>query len=473
VDTLVLQTRSWPRAPNPHVFMAAAALAPVRTRIMLTGGRAEPLARGAASLWAPRILYDALEAVPLSVGAARRAAVRRRPVGAMGRGDRVIAIWRGAPENVVGGSITHISGILGGFRAAGLEVSLASAVPPPPQLAEIVDDAEIVPPLRPSQRLTWDLQRLALGAALARAARRLAGRRAPRFIYQRHEAFLASGVEAATALGAPLVLEWNASELWTRTHWQERRSFHRAFDRLVEIAERRSAQGADLIAAVSTPAAEMAVDAGAPRERVLVSPNAVDLGDVDRAVAGVEPAAVPAIGWIGTFGLWHGAPILVRAFARLASPVRLVMVGDGPERAQCEAIARELGVNERIEWCGTLPHDEALRRLAACALLASPHVPLATGEPFFGSPTKLFEYMALARPIVASDLDQIGEVLTDGVTARLVEPGDEEALARALEGVLADGSLGRELGAAARREVEARHTWRARAEEILRRLPGT
>jgi glycosyltransferase involved in cell wall biosynthesis len=472
VDTLILQTRSWDRMPSPHVFMVAAAAAPVRTRILLTGDEVRPVGRLAAALWAPRIAYDMVEATALSLLAARRVARRRGPVGPARGGDRVLAIWRGAPDNVVGGAITHMSGILGGFRAAGLKVSLASGVPLPPQLEAVVDDVEIVSPVRPSLRMTFDVERLAMGIRLSEAAQRLARRHKPLFVYQRHDAFLTSGVETASAIGAPLVLEWNASEVWTRKNWQQRRSFHRLFDRLAELAETRSAQGADLVAAVSAVAADTAATAGAPRDRILVSPNGVDLDAVDRAVAGVEPRLAPTVGWTGTFGLWHGAPLLVRAFARLPDSVRLVLVGDGPERKECQKIATELGVDDRIEWCGMLPHDQALRRLAECTLLASPHVQVDDGQPFFGSPTKLFEYMALRRPIVASDLEQIGEVLTDGVSALLVEPGDEAALAGAIVELLGNDVHAKELADAARRDVEASHTWRVRAEQIVSLFEG-
>jgi glycosyltransferase involved in cell wall biosynthesis len=160
---------------------------------------------------------------------------------------------------------------------------------------------------------------------------------------------------------------------------------------------------------------------------------------------------------------------MVKALARLPRDVTLVMVGDGDERAACQALSRELGIDDRIEWTGALVHDRALRTLAACDVLVSPHTPL-NGRPFFGSPTKLFEYMALSRPIVASDLEQIGEVLEDGVTARLVTPGDVDELAHAILEVLASRDRGRSLAEAARHEVETRHTWDDRARAIVARL---
>jgi glycosyltransferase involved in cell wall biosynthesis len=127
---------------------------------------------------------------------------------------------------------------------------------------------------------------------------------------------------------------------------------------------------------------------------------------------------------------------------------------------------------ERIEWTGELPHAEAIRRLSECDVLVSPHVPPDGGQPFFGSPTKLFEYMAIGRPIVASALEQLAEVLRDGQTARLVTPGDPTELADGIRGVLEDPDHALRLAAAARSEAEALHTWDARATTILERLSG-
>jgi glycosyltransferase involved in cell wall biosynthesis len=102
-------------------------------------------------------------------------------------------------------------------------------------------------------------------------------------------------------------------------------------------------------------------------------------------------------------------------------------------------------------------------------VLVSPHVPLP-GTPFFGSPTKLFEYMALGLPIVASRLEQLGEVLSDDRTACLVDPDDPGALAKGILRVRELPDHGRALGRAARAEAERHHTWDHRAADMLAAL---
>jgi glycosyltransferase involved in cell wall biosynthesis len=153
----------------------------------------------------------------------------------------------------------------------------------------------------------------------------------------------------------------------------------------------------------------------------------------------------------------------------LPADVRLLMVGDGPDRQACQALAARLGVAERIEWTGAMPNPDTLRRLAACDVLTSPQTPLVN-QPYFQSPIKLFEYMALGRPIVASRLGQMAELLTDGRTARLVTPGDAQELAAAILAVLRSPDRGQAMADAARREVEEMHTWDHRAQTVLLHL---
>jgi glycosyltransferase involved in cell wall biosynthesis len=107
------------------------------------------------------------------------------------------------------------------------------------------------------------------------------------------------------------------------------------------------------------------------------------------------------------------------------------------------------------------------RLLDACDVLVSPHVPLDAGAEFFGSPTKLFEYMAMAKGIVASRLGQIGEVLEHEQTALLVEPGNIGELRDAIMRLSSSKELRESLGTAARRAAVERHTWKHNAQRVL------
>ena len=97
-------------------------------------------------------------------------------------------------------------------------------------------------------------------------------------------------------------------------------------------------------------------------------------------------------------------------------------------------------------------------------------MPNPDGTRFFGSPTKLFEYMGLAKPIVASDLEQIGEVIDHERTGLLCPPGDAGAAAAAVARLLDDELWRRRLGEAALEEAETTYSWTAHARRILEAL---
>jgi glycosyltransferase involved in cell wall biosynthesis len=481
-DGALVHSVDWRRQPNPQLYELALAVLPVRERVIVDerAGASAGLARAQAAARVARFTFDGARAVAAIGREALRLALeperpQRAPAPtappAAGGDEWVLAVWPGNPGGF-GGSTTHISGILGGFRALGFRVALVTRLAPVEQLARVVDEVTVVEPPAKSYRVNADIDHIACNDPVRRAGLELARRLRPRFVYQRHTPFLLAGARIAEASGIPLVLEWNGSEAWIRDNWEKTFAPEALLTPLVVAMERRAVARSAVVAAVSTEAARMALEAGAAPESVVVLPNAVDVRELDAAVGDLTLGEVNGrarLGWAGTFGPWHGAQVMVQALARLPRDVTLVMVGDGDERPACQTLSRELGVDDRIEWTGALVHDRALSTLAGCDLLVSPHTPL-DGRPFFGSPTKLFEYMALARPIVASDLEQIGEVLRNGVTARLVTPGDVDELAQAILEVLRSRDRGRALAEAARREVEARHTWDERARELVRRL---
>jgi len=138
--------------------------------------------------------------------------------------------------------------------------------------------------------------------------------------------------------------------------------------------------------------------------------------------------------------------------------------------SEVKKIIEEDKVNKYVSFTGIVPQKESPKYLAACDILASPHIPNSDGTPFFGSPTKLFEYMAMGKGIVASNLDQIGEVLKDGETAILVKPGDVEDLAKGIQNLIDNPKLRKSVGESARKEVVKYYTWDKHVERILEKL---
>ena len=204
------------------------------------------------------------------------------------------------------------------------------------------------------------------------------------------------------------------------------------------LCERAALHAAARVVVVSEVERKRLVREGVDVRRIIVCPNGVDAGRF--ATGGGEKvrqalhinASDQVIGFVGTFGPWHGATVLAEAFVRLAPrapDARLLLVGDGLERPAVETILAAHHVSQRVILAGKVPSSEVPSYLDACDILASPHVPLPADEEFFGSPTKLFEYMAAAQ---ADRSQQAGAdratVLEDGDTGLLVTPGSVEEL---------------------------------------------
>jgi glycosyltransferase involved in cell wall biosynthesis len=171
------------------------------------------------------------------------------------------------------------------------------------------------------------------------------------------------------------------------------------------------------------------------------------------------------VGFVGTLKPWHGVDALIRAFAQ-ASPemagARLLIVGDGPERAGLEQLGATLGIN--VHYTGSVEPDAVPGLVASMDVCVAPYPRLKI---FYFSPLKLFEYMAAGRAVIAARTGQVAQVLTHGHDGLLYAAGDERALADAIVRLSGDPGLRAELGANARNTVEARYTWDRVAAHIL------
>ena len=393
-------------------------------------------------------------------------------------GDHVLYLnanlWFGL---TAGGSVTHVAGVVNALVEFDRDVVLATAVDP----VGVTPAAEIVR-LEPPRRLTLPVE-----SNYYRFGRnvpeQLRGLRRPSFVYQRHSIGSYAGAIVARREGIPLVLEYNGSEVWAARNWGR----PLAYERLAIAAEDASLRHAHLVVTVSQVLADELVERGVEPGRVVWHPNGVDAERFDparfsdaerralRARYGIPDDALLTT-FVGTFGQWHGVDVLAQAIRLLAqnhpdwiegTQARFLLVGDGLMMPDVE---RELvGLGDLAVLTGLVPQDETPLYLAASDILVSPHVPNSDGTPFFGSPTKLFEYMAAGKPIVASDLDQIGDVLRDGL-AVLVRPGDAHDLARGLRTIASDEEKRRELGTLARDRVLERYTWHHHVVAVLEGL---
>jgi glycosyltransferase involved in cell wall biosynthesis len=378
-----------------------------------------------------------------------------------------------------GGATTHMCGFLEGVKDNRGSCLVLSGCKFPFELAFPL--LEI--PVRRRRFIFFESLLLSYNWRFAREAQKLLRGRKPCAVYQRHGKFVIAGVLLARALKVPFVLEYNASEVWMATNWDPVR-----FLPWIRLAEEVTLAGASAIATVSEVLKQELIEKGLPAERIFVNPNGVDpskfrpdCGDREklRRKFGFEPQHVVAT-FAGTFGYWHGVEVLQAAVRELfegnsgggtpneiGGNLRFLLIGKGLLQAEMRAALRVYEERGLVVFLGVIPHEEMPSYLDLADILLSPHVPLPDGRPFFGSPTKLFEYMAMGKAIVASRLDQIEAVLEDNRTAVLVQPGNVEELAQAILAVAANSELRNRLGRNAREAALAKHTWRMNAANVM------
>lgn len=205
---------------------------------------------------------------------------------------------------------------------------------------------------------------------------------------------------------------------------------------------------------------------GVSASSVLIAPDAVDL----EAFENPEPqaAARNRLGlpldkkialYIGRLDQWKGVETLFEA-AKLVPDVQIVVIGG--ERGEIESFKKQYPA---VIFLGPRPFTELADNQAAGDVLILPNTAKNTLSAKYTSPLKLFTYMASDKPVVASDLPSIREILDEGM-AVLVKPDDPQALADGVKKVLADPTLGARLAKAARQKVE-NYSWHNRAKTIL------
>jgi glycosyltransferase involved in cell wall biosynthesis len=171
------------------------------------------------------------------------------------------------------------------------------------------------------------------------------------------------------------------------------------------------------------------------------------------------------IGYAGHLYPWKGVDVLIRALEQLPD-ARALIVGGFPTESDLDRarlLARQLKVEHRIEFTGQVEPARVPALLAETDILVLPTV--ATASAIYTSPLKLFEYFAAGRPIVASDLPPVREIVRDGENGLLFEAGSPESLAAAIRRVQEDTHLAERLARTAFGEAD-KYGWSRRAERL-------
>jgi len=382
------------------------------------------------------------------------------------------------PDAATSGPRAHILGVMQGFEENGWKVESFLAGNYVPEKWVIGEESERALRSSPIRRVGADLVRLWLGFYNQRRVIR-------RFFevdwaYERYGVFQALG-RGLQRKGVPWIIESNG--LMYIESVTDRSSV--ALQSLAEVWEKKVYQQCDVLVCISKALVDLVAEKlEVDRQKTIVVPVAVDTQRFNpQTVQAKHTWRSPAIGFVGTFVGWQAVDTLIEAVAELLEEgieYSVVLVGDGAFRSTWEELAGKLGVLGRVSFTGRVPFSEVPSYIQGFDLTFSGQKPLGAGV-MYGSPSKIYEYMAMAKPVIASDsFEDSGTLIRDGETGFVFEAGSKESLKSALRRAFQMREGWQKMGIKAREVVIAHHSWQARIkemipqiEEVLRRKYGS
>lgn len=373
---------------------------------------------------------------------------------------------------IAGGSITHTLGVIKGFTQLGYSVSAASTVLHEQlQKLSVTRIAKLEHP-RLFKLLGTQLNCILSNIFFTQSIINLIRQEQPAVLYQRYSVLNCSGVLASVVEKIPLILEFNGSEVWVAKHWTKKKLSRHLFLWAIKLIEQYNLKKARYIVVVSQVLADQLIAHKIDPKKIIVCPNGVDTEEYNpkklinernkvRAQLNVQNKFV--LGFIGTFSAWHGINVLQQIIPEIVTKnmnIHFLLIGDGPLLKSLKENLFNNNVSpQHVTFTGALPQGDAKQYLAACDAFLSPTQPNPDGSLFFGSPTKLFEYLSLGKPVIASDIAQIAEII-DSTNGFLVQPTNAQQFSQTIvKCAMLPPEEQRILGNNARKKAEQQYQW--------------
>jgi glycosyltransferase involved in cell wall biosynthesis len=363
------------------------------------------------------------------------------------------------------GQAVHIEEMIVSMRKLGHEVRVVA--PAAEEDGQMGGSMGWVQRMRNSlPKAVYELMELAYSWVAYRRLAAAAKEFQPDVIYERYNLFLLAGVMLKRRLGIPLLLEVNSPLVQERSH----HSGGLALQGLARWAEGTAWRGADYVLPVTQVLGEHVRAYGVPAERIVVLPNGINEAHFATAPSPEEAKAERGLskslvlGFTGFVRDWHGVDRVVRWMAGPDAPVNahLLIVGDGPVRAELEALAQQLGIAARVTFTGVIHRDQVPAWVASFDIALQPAV-----VPY-ASPLKLMEYLVLGKAVVAPRTPNLCEVLRDGENALLFDEGSAHAMEHALQRLCSDSDLRARLAQGARDSIKQQSlTWDDNARRVV------
>lgn len=277
------------------------------------------------------------------------------------------------------------------------------------------------------------------------------------FIWQHHDIFQTRGLKIAKQLEIPSVLFVDAPYVWESSHWGISRF---GWKHLANIwGDTHPIQMADLVLVVSEEVKRAVLNLGVDESKVLVTPCTVSTKRFDKARGlqvkdslGLRNDTV--FGWVGSFRKFHSLDLLIDSFQELtksASKVKLLLVGDGAEKARLEEKVSKLGLINQVIFTGNIPHNEVDAYISSFDVAV---LPAASDAGFHYSPLKLREFFAAGVPVIASAVGEVKAIIEQSKGGWLVPAGDKWAIAEMMKNIISSKEVVQDAGVSAKEYAE-------------------
>ena len=371
------------------------------------------------------------------------------------------------PEAAVSGPRTRVLGIVKGFEALGWKVNSFIAGDRVPR-KWVTEESEPAVNSKPWKIFLIDLVRLGLNFVNARKAwNELNGK--VDLVYE-YNAALGSLGWIFKEYEIPWIVETHRP-LFYEVEAERQNVF---LKKLARERELKAYRDCDLIVTITEALKDILVrEGGIPAQKVLVVPSSVDTDKFNPELA--KPKRFFdgfTIGFVGNLYVWQRLDFLIEVLRELRDEgldISLTVVGSGQMQKEWMAKALDLELAGNVKFVGQVPGDAVPDYIAGFDIGYSGHQQLQIGT-MYHSPLKIYEYMAMETPVVASAFADAIEVIKDGETGFLFQSGDKEDLKAALRKAYAKRELLPEIGRKAREEIIANYSWNARVEMMLEKI---
>jgi glycosyltransferase involved in cell wall biosynthesis len=361
------------------------------------------------------------------------------------------------------GDAIHLREVALALQARGID-PVVLCLPGPAAPDDTLRELRVaVPRRRGLFHLAWNVR----GTAAAVRAIRAEGLGV---VYSRLDPGLVAGKLAARLTGRPLVVEMNGLPSEDVRLY---RGYHALLGTLTRRWEAGMYRAAQRIVAAPGYAAYAQQHFDVPVDKCVVTPLGVNtevFHPRDKATCRrmLSLYDSPTIAWMGALAGWQGLQTLVEAAQRVRAviPARVLVIGDGPARAACEAAVAERGLADAFQFTGHVPYARVAHYLGAADVCVA-MFPGNRGGKGSISALKTVSYLACGRPVVTTEMDELGEAITAAGAGFAVPPDDPEALAARLAELLCEDDAARQArGTRASALVGYERTWDAAADRI-------